>query len=191
MTRKRRSRGSRSAVHAASRRRTNPSSNGSEQVVDLTCDSAHDYDLFVDLTSADTSVIVVPDTPATPVSAVDSQMYSSSPLAAAASSPLVLTDSGDSDADLPALPFDVSRRTQPAAAASALPSVQTAVISCPICLDSLNEIKDGERHIMATKCGHVFCSSCMQGILRDKDMGSRCPTCRKKLSANTVHQLFI
>lgn len=199
MTRRRRNRGSQSAVRTAPRRRSvrQPVSSrasvlqdSSEHFVDLTCEDTIGEDQYVDLTAADSSVVVVPDTPTTPLLLTERQVYGNSSSPVAATSPLLLTDSSDSEAELPAVPFSITRTNQPAAD-NALSPLQTSTVFCPVCLDSISDIKSSGRHIMATRCGHVFCSLCIEGILRGQDLGSRCPTCRKKLNPRIVHQLFI
>lgn len=61
-------------------------------------------------------------------------------------------------------------------------------ISCAICLDSYDQIKKGRRQLTSTTCGHVFCSTCIDGAMHTQ---AKCPTCRKKLSRKQLHPLFL
>ncbi|KAI1304248.1 E3 ubiquitin-protein ligase RNF4 [Halotydeus destructor] len=50
---------------------------------------------------------------------------------------------------------------------------------CPICYLSFDDIKrDSNRELISTKCGHVFCSRCLQDAL---NVCKLCPMCRKKV----------
>ena len=191
MTSRRRNRGSARRGHLRSLNTRQQANNHADLVVDLTCEDNHDSDQYVDLTSVDTSTIEILDTPTTDVGPLgihdDDSMY--------AAPPLLLSDS-DSESELPPVPFSVTRRptlsTITTTTTATTPTGVAAAVVCPVCFDGLSEIKSAGRHVMATTCGHVFCSECIGGILTKRDGGaSRCPTCRKKLTARTVHQLFI
>lgn len=203
MTRRRRNRDS-WIINRAGRRvrmlahRSSPVvTNNPEQFVDLTCEDATDNDQYVDLTAASIdNTIIDLDTPTFTRSGsqrrrrrVSTDENSSSPVRTR--SPLLLSDSSNSDAELPELTFAVRRKPiEPVAAGASC--VTPPGVLCPICLDGINYIKTSSRQIMTTTCGHVFCSDCMRGILANRDgAGSRCPTCRKKLTAKSVHKLFI
>ena len=61
-------------------------------------------------------------------------------------------------------------------------------ISCPICLDSLAELKAGNSQLVSTTCGHLFCEPCLQdSVKRTK----QCPTCRKKLTKRQFHRVYL
>lgn len=100
--------------------------------------------------------------------------------------------------DAPRLPPPVAAAATPVAAPVAGPSVagpSTASaptsqdgISCPVCMDSLSEIKSEGKQVVSTNCGHVFCSQCIKDAVRTQ---KRCPTCRKKLSARQYHVLYL
>lgn len=55
---------------------------------------------------------------------------------------------------------------------------------CPICLEALTS-----KPISSTVCGHIFCLTCMQTIMKTS---KRCPTCRKVLrGAKAYHPIFL
>ncbi|XP_078534711.1 E3 ubiquitin-protein ligase RNF4 isoform X2 [Lissotriton helveticus] len=61
-------------------------------------------------------------------------------------------------------------------------------VSCPICMDVHTEITQSGRVIVATKCGHIFCSQCLRDAMKNS---STCPTCRKKLTHKQYHPIYI
>lgn len=52
------------------------------------------------------------------------------------------------------------------------------LISCPICMGPFVEE-------MTTKCGHIFCKTCIKDAIKAQ---AKCPTCRKKITS--VRQLI-
>ncbi|NWZ90350.1 RNF4 ligase, partial [Nesospiza acunhae] len=52
---------------------------------------------------------------------------------------------------------------------------QRVVIRCPICMEFYSEIMQHGRQLVATLCGHVFCSRCLPVALETSHM---CPTCK-------------
>jgi len=170
------------------RRRGNPSTAESvgvddlqQPVVDLTYDDYH----YVDLTD---SPVVLSDTSSVrPAVADDDNLHS----------PYLVSDGSVSDdSDLPPVPFKITatprtRKSMSNGEAGGSSSDITSATACPVCLDSFSQVKASGRRVMANKCGHIFCEECMQGILNQSANARKCPTCRKKLSAQTVHPLFI
>ncbi|NXA01965.1 RNF4 ligase, partial [Nesospiza acunhae] len=65
---------------------------------------------------------------------------------------------------------------------------QGVVIRCPICMDCYSEIVRSGRLIVATMCGHVFCSECLPVALETIGM---CPTCRVELTPDLYHPIYI
>ncbi|NXQ17496.1 RNF4 ligase, partial [Peucedramus taeniatus] len=65
---------------------------------------------------------------------------------------------------------------------------QGVVIRCPICMDSYSEIVQSGRLIVATMCGHVFCSECLPVALETVGM---CPTCRAELTPDLYIPIYI
>ncbi|NXS17063.1 RNF4 ligase, partial [Mystacornis crossleyi] len=65
---------------------------------------------------------------------------------------------------------------------------QGVVIRCPICMDVYSEIVQSGRLLVATMCGHVFCSECLPVALEPSHM---CPTCRVDLSPELYHSIFL
>ncbi|XP_039125821.1 E3 ubiquitin-protein ligase RNF4-like [Dioscorea cayenensis subsp. rotundata] len=53
--------------------------------------------------------------------------------------------------------------------------------SCPVCLNTLTEPS-------STICGHIFCHGC---IRRSVQTLKSCPTCRRKLSMNNFHRVYL
>lgn len=64
-------------------------------------------------------------------------------------------------------------------------------IQCKICLTSVSTIeKEGKTKIVASRCGHIFCESCLNQALQVS--GKVCPTCRKPLKGKQpYHQIFL
>lgn len=156
---------------------------GNPPVVDLTCDDAGCDELFVDLTDFDNSPLPNRSTSAV-LPAASGQSDLQSPL-------LVSDGSVSNDDELPPVPFKIPtpspRRKR--SIGKATDNSSTGAF-CPICLDSFSEVKTAGRRVMATTCGHVFCDECINGVLEEAG-GKKCPTCRKKLTARSVHPLFI
>ncbi|NXH00906.1 RNF4 ligase, partial [Loxia leucoptera] len=65
---------------------------------------------------------------------------------------------------------------------------QGVVIRCPICMDSYSEIVQSGRLLVATMCGHVFCSECLPVALETFGM---CPTCRVELTPDLYIPIYI
>ncbi|KAF2363367.1 Zinc finger RING-type [Trinorchestia longiramus] len=61
-------------------------------------------------------------------------------------------------------------------------------ISCPICFDSLADIKERRGHLVSTICGHLFCEGCLDAAVRRH---KQCPKCRKKLTKRQFHKLYL
>lgn len=51
---------------------------------------------------------------------------------------------------------------------------------CTICLTAFATRKEEGFKIIITKCGHLFCDTCINGSM--KALGRRCPKCRKAIS---------
>lgn len=61
-------------------------------------------------------------------------------------------------------------------------------IHCPICLDSLTQVKAANQQMHSTTCGHLFCGPCITRVLTATQ---QCPTCRKRLDIRKIHPIFI
>jgi len=73
-------------------------------------------------------------------------------------------------------------------AAERAQSAADNAISCPICMDNKAEVLGGDRHFVSiTKCGHVFCSSCVVDILRRK----KCSLCQGKVTPRGFHRVYL
>ncbi|XP_074562469.1 E3 ubiquitin-protein ligase complex slx8-rfp subunit slx8-like [Curcuma longa] len=53
--------------------------------------------------------------------------------------------------------------------------------SCPICMNTMTEAS-------STICGHIFCKSCIVASIQAQ---KKCPTCRRKLSMNNFHRVYL
>jgi len=52
---------------------------------------------------------------------------------------------------------------------------------CPICLDSVQDIRaHKDKKQVTTSCGHIFCSVCIANALRGPRRTRACPICKKK-----------
>ncbi|XP_019408703.1 PREDICTED: E3 ubiquitin-protein ligase RNF4 [Crocodylus porosus] len=149
-----------------------------EEVVDLTCESSEP--VVVDLTRNDSVVIVEENQQPRRNLGLRSQRQPDS---------CVL--SSDDEDDL--RDTDACERNNVYGGSKTLEDETTdsrpsGTISCPICMDGYSEIIQSGRLIVATKCGHVFCSQCLRDSLRN---ANSCPTCRKKLSHRQYHPIYI
>ncbi|KAJ4886049.1 RING/U-box superfamily protein [Raphanus sativus] len=59
--------------------------------------------------------------------------------------------------------------------------VEEPKFNCPICLGPFTEE-------MSTKCGHIFCKSCIKDAISRQ---ANCPTCRKKVTAKGLIRVFL
>ena len=87
---------------------------------------------------------------------------------------------------------------------SAASETESSIIQCPVCLDSLSEIKSrgkiselyilsspqppSDRGLVSTVCGHVFCEPCLAACLHSR---GRCPTCRERLGPGKYHPIYL
>ncbi|KAG8054187.1 hypothetical protein GUJ93_ZPchr0001g29520 [Zizania palustris] len=53
--------------------------------------------------------------------------------------------------------------------------------SCPVCM---NELVDAT----STICGHIFCKNCIKASIQAQ---KKCPTCRRKLTMNSIHRIYL
>lgn len=107
----------------------------------------------------------------------------------------------DSDTDelqeLPPVPFFVPDRPSESSTADVTASGGATAgnaasaekgVTCPVCLDTSQEIRSSGRQLFSTTCGHVFCNQCINDSIKTQ---KRCPSCRKKLTSRQIHPLFI
>nr|VDC77891.1 unnamed protein product [Brassica rapa] len=59
--------------------------------------------------------------------------------------------------------------------------VEEPKFNCPICMCPLTEE-------MSTKCGHIFCKSCIKEAISRQ---AKCPTCRKDVTAEDLIRVFL
>ncbi|KIM68274.1 hypothetical protein SCLCIDRAFT_20655 [Scleroderma citrinum Foug A] len=59
-------------------------------------------------------------------------------------------------------------------------------VECPIHLDSVSL-----KHILAFKCGHGFCTTCLDAHFAHRSSGIVCPTCRKPVKRKDAFPLFL
>ena len=69
------------------------------------------------------------------------------------------------------------------------PASVLAILRCPVCLDSLAAARAKGYRVLATTCGHIFCSNCLPRCVA---ANSQCPTCRARLPGpSNYHNLYI
>ena len=56
-----------------------------------------------------------------------------------------------------------------------------AVIKCPVCFKTYDDLMACDSHLVHGRCGHVICNSCAD-ILKNERL-IRCPVCRKRLKS--------
>ncbi|XP_062078017.1 uncharacterized protein LOC133782681 [Humulus lupulus] len=61
------------------------------------------------------------------------------------------------------------------------PPPKEPTFSCPICMGQLVEE-------MSTKCGHIFCKSCIKAAITAQ---GKCPTCRKRVTSKELIRVFL
>lgn len=93
-------------------------------------------------------------------------------------------------------PPQVTPTVTATAAAAANPPVNSRPryeLQCPICLESLEELRDHNKILMATLCGHVLCNSCLDEHFKasSRQKTFACPTCRGKLTKSKIHNLYL
>jgi len=64
------------------------------------------------------------------------------------------------------------------------PSMDDTSTICPVCLDSLDNIKKSRNKFLTLSCGHLFCDSCLVSSL---NVRPHCPVCRTRVK--DIHQL--
>ena len=65
--------------------------------------------------------------------------------------------------------------------------------TCPVCLDTFNEIKNKNNKILSTTCGHIVCSECSNKFYKKakKSHNINCFECRKNLKFKDIHPVFV
>jgi len=65
-------------------------------------------------------------------------------------------------------------------------------VQCPICLETLDELKKNNKRLKSTLCGHILCNECLDATFHaSKTKTMSCPTCRVKLTRQKIHDLYI
>ncbi len=60
--------------------------------------------------------------------------------------------------------------------------------SCPICLDTFQDLKRKGIPIYSTPCGHLFCFKCLsQSVVTSR----ACPNCRVGVSMSNCHRIYL
>lgn len=73
-------------------------------------------------------------------------------------------------------------------------SSESKQISCPICLETLDELKLNKKRLKSTYCGHILCSECLEQFFKASSGPAKsiqCPTCRTRLTRAKIHDLFL
>uniref|UniRef100_A0A0D9XA03 RING-type domain-containing protein n=1 Tax=Leersia perrieri TaxID=77586 RepID=A0A0D9XA03_9ORYZ len=55
------------------------------------------------------------------------------------------------------------------------------IFTCPVCLNKLEQPS-------TTKCGHIFCESCIKQSIKAQ---KKCPTCRTSLGMKSFHRVYL
>lgn len=78
------------------------------------------------------------------------------------------------------------------------PSPRVDEPTCPICMETFSEIKASKRNLMTTRCGHIFCSTCLAMVKKPGKTSARrivdvveCPTCRKVMHWEACHPIYL
>jgi hypothetical protein len=63
---------------------------------------------------------------------------------------------------------------------------------CPICIETIPNLRKLKTKLKSTNCGHIICEPCSEALFKKNNNQSiECPICRKKLTRSLVHDLFI
>ncbi|GFT62748.1 hypothetical protein TNCV_3146151 [Trichonephila clavipes] len=62
-------------------------------------------------------------------------------------------------------------------------------VECAICLETPDEVTASGKMLMSTRCGHIFCSSCIDRIFKESK-SKYCPKCRKRINRRQIHPIF-
>jgi predicted RNA-binding Zn-ribbon protein involved in translation (DUF1610 family) len=65
--------------------------------------------------------------------------------------------------------------------------------SCPICLETLVDLKKKGTRLRSTNCGHVICKPCCDSLIRlnARNASFECPNCRKALNSRAKFMTFL
>ena len=67
-------------------------------------------------------------------------------------------------------------------------STNDCSITCPVCMENVKTFTKSGRLLVTTKCGHLFCNSCIRQSIT---LLHRCPTCSGKLTLKQYHRIYI
>ena len=63
---------------------------------------------------------------------------------------------------------------------------------CPICLETLDNLKNASIRLRVTICGHIMCKPCADSLIKNARRATfDCPNCRKLLLSSQIHDLYI
>ncbi|KAK9159970.1 hypothetical protein Syun_006311 [Stephania yunnanensis] len=77
--------------------------------------------------------------------------------------------------------IDLRRKVTKSVEPSPPPPPKEPVFTCPVCIGPLTEET-------STKCGHIFCKKCIKTAIAAQ---SKCPTCRRKLTAKDTFRILL
>eukprot|EP01018_Ginkgo_biloba_P017740 Gb_19949 [translate_table: standard] len=89
-----------------------------------------------------------------------------------------LSDDGEEDE---LIYFKKRKHGLPSSSNSPIIQVKEIKLTCAICMDSMKEET-------STVCGHIFCKRCIVSAIQFQ---KKCPTCRRKLSSNNIHRIYL
>ncbi|NXS26802.1 RNF4 ligase, partial [Pomatostomus ruficeps] len=150
---------------------------------------------IIDLTgeSSEREVIIISDDESAVVRVQDrkqSQQYPLGSRSAENSAEPWASDNEEESRDNDEYVIDkVSLQSLPILSSSVSSSAQPGVvIRCPICMEFYSEIMQSGRLIVATMCGHIFCSACLPVALETIGV---CPTCRAELTPEMYIPIYL
>jgi len=60
---------------------------------------------------------------------------------------------------------------------------------CPVCLLSMQGVKEAGIGLYAMHCGHLTCATCTPQLI--KQVNPECPICRTQITRNSIHPLYL
>ena len=61
--------------------------------------------------------------------------------------------------------------------------------SCPVCLNPLGQDEGSNGHVALTKCGHLFCVTCLAEYFKSRGAVANCITCRKPVASSECQRV--
>ncbi|CAF0952981.1 unnamed protein product [Brachionus calyciflorus] len=109
----------------------------------------------------------------------------------------IITNSSTSisqDTDIVQICSPLKKQKTDSVANNVSDSENDEIPKCPLCLENLTELKQRNKKLVATPCGHVVCNKCLDEYFKSTSTGGKtalCPTCRTKLTKSKMITLFL